>query len=182
MDNNVTGYVDYFRQLAVKHTALLHDVASETGDCEPGAQRFAKVSVDQVLRALNNKMGFPCMTVELYDTETESQMVYEVRNKPRGAFMVIDHPENDTHAAELACYETCETIVYQLLKQIWQHHYRPGVNRCVTPFKDFDFNKISITPVGPIFNKEFGYRVEFDFTFQNNIDLTVAPENGVFNV
>ena len=64
------GGVDYRRR------------ASETGDCPPGAQRFAKISVDQVLKALPSKMGFPAMTLELYDTETNAENVYDIRQRP----------------------------------------------------------------------------------------------------
>ncbi len=180
MDNNVTGYIDYFRQLAVSHKDLQHKPASETGDCLPGDMRFTKISVEQVLKGLHSKIGFPCLTLELYTTDTESEIVYEVKQKPRGAFMVVDHPENDTNAAEEKCYEIAETIVLQILKQIWQDHYGVGVNRCATPFKEFVYDKISITPVGPIFSNEHGWRVEFDFEFQNIIDITEAPEEGIF--
>ena len=179
--NNVTGYINYFRQLAVIHSMLRHDVASETGDCPPGAQRFAKISVDQVLKALPSKMGFPAMTLELYDTETNAENVYDIRQRPKGAFMVIDKPHDTTFAEEERCYADTETIVYQLLRKIWQDIYKPGIDRCLTPFKDFSFDKISITPVGPIFNNQFGYRIEFDFTFQNNINIATANEPGVFD-
>lgn len=177
---NVGGYIDYFRQLAVRHHLLLHDPASENGDCEDGAMHFTKISVDQVLKALRSKIGFPCLTLELYEIETESQIVYEVRPHPRGAFMVVDHPAEDTFAAEQACYETCEAIVYDILKQVWQDHYGVQSDRCTTPFKDFSFDKLSITPVGPIFDKEHGYRVEFDFEFFSNVNFARPPADGTF--
>ena len=180
VDNNVTGYNGYFRQLAVSHRKLKHDVESETGDCEPGAQKFCIISVVNVLNSLNSKIGFPCLTLELYETETESEITYDIRQKPRGAFMVVDYPESDSTADQENFYITTERIIYQILKQIWKHHYDSDVDRCDTPFKEFDFNKITITPVGPIFSRCYGWRVEFNFEFQNYIDLATPPEEGVF--
>ena len=178
--NDVTRYINYFRGMAVSHNLMRHNVAGENGDCEPGAVRFTKISVDQVLKALKSKIGFPCLTLELFTIETNSEIVYNVRQRPRGAFMVIDHPADESFAAEEACYTTSLEIVFDILRKIWADHYVPGVNRCATPFKDFEFSKLEITPVGPIFNKEYGYRVEFDFDFSNVINLASPPADGVF--
>jgi len=178
MNNNVTRYINYFRQLAVSHADLKHDPASETGDCEPGAQRFTTISVEKVLSALRSKIGYPCQTLELFDLETESEIVYYVKQKPRGAFMIVDRPENEN--AEEQSYAKCFTIMQQMLQQVWQHHYGPAVNRCETPFKEFSFNKLQITPVGPIFGTCVGYRCEFDFELHEEIDFTTPPAPGIF--
>lgn len=179
-DNNVTTYINYFRRLAVTHRSLQHDPASETESTLFGVQRFTKISAEQVLKGLRSKIGFPCLTLELYETDTDSAIVYDVKQKSRGAFMVLDHPASDSHADQEKCYRNAERIIYQLLKKIWQDHYGQSVDGCNAPFREFDFDKISITPVGPVFNNEHGWRVEFDFEFQNNIDIAQAPEAGIF--
>jgi hypothetical protein len=176
----VEDYLNYFRQLAVSHKDLRHNVAGENGDCPPGSVRFTKISVDQVLKALNNKIGFPCLCVELYEIDTKAEIVYDVKEKPRGAFIVVDHPINDSPAAEEACYIKAERITREILQQIWKHHYDAGVDRCNTPFKDFDFNKLSIVPVGPLFTNEHGYRTEFDFSMRVDETLAQAPAEGTF--
>ena len=94
--------------------------------------------------------------------------------------MVVDHPTDDSVGAEQAAYANAEGIMYDILKQIWKDHYGEGTDRCHTPFKEFLFNKLQITPVGKIFDKEFGYRVEFNFEFSNTIDLASPPDAGSF--
>lgn len=178
---NVNTYTNYFRQLAISHKDLKHDPAGETGDCEPGSMHFTKFSVEQVLGKLeNSKIGSRLLALELFDNTTESETVNDIRMRPKGSFMILDVPEDKTLAAELACYDKCEAITIDILKQIWQQHYGQGAYGCSTPFKEFDFNKIDITPVGPVFLDKYGYRVVFDFEFQQTIDLTEAPAEGTF--
>ena len=179
--NNVTAYINFFRQLAIAHQGILHNPNSETqSDAPVGSKHFTKVSVDEVLTGLRTSVGWPCLMLELYETDTNAEIVYDIRKRPKGAFMVLVHPADQSIAEEENCYAVAESIVYDLLKQIWQVHYGVGMYGCTTPFKEFNFDKINITPVGPLFDREFGYRVEFDFEFQQDIDLAVAPAEGVF--
>jgi hypothetical protein len=178
--SNVSEYINYFRELAVTHKDLQHNAASETGDGPSGSMHFTKISVEQVLAALNTAIGFPCLTLELYETTSESDIPQNIKLKPKGAFMVIDNPADGSFPEEQACYERTEKICWDLLKQIWQHHYAPGVDECQAPFSFFDFGKIDITPVGPVFAGQHGYRVVFDFELQNTIDLSSPPDEGTF--
>lgn len=178
--SNVSGYINYFRQIAVKHSVLQHDPSTETGDGDPGRKRFTRWSADEALQGLRTKLSFPALLLELYETETQSEVVYEVRQKPRGAITVLQTalPENTT--SEIEAFVTAETIMYQVLQKIWADHYGQAVNRCNTPFKDFSFKIPNITPVGPLFDNQFGYRLEFDFTFHDTVDIAQAPAPGVF--
>lgn len=178
--NNVTGYIGYFRSLAVANQMLKHDPASETGDSAPGTKHFLKIDVQDVLSALQTKMGWPALFVELYETVTKSEMLLDIKLNPRGAFMVLDHPKAATITAQLVCYSNAETIVYDLLKQIWQDHYANGVDYCTAPFAEFNFDKIQIVPVGPLFDGEYGYRVEFGCQFQQAINIAEPPASGAF--
>jgi len=177
--SNVTGYINYFRKMAIDHRDLQHDPTSETGDGPAGSMHFTKISSEEVLSALNTAIGFPCLTLELYDTQSDGESI-SPKLKPSGAFMIIDNPDDASFPAQEACYEKTERIVWDILKHIWQDHFAPGVDECEAPFKDFDFGKLSITPVGPIFSGQYGYRVIFDFELQNTIDLTAPPEEGTF--
>lgn len=178
--SNVSGYIDYFRQLAISHNLMQHDPFSETGDGAIGSMHFTKISAEEILSALKSAAGFPLLSLELYETESGGEQVADIPLKPKGAFMIIDNPASGSFPDEEACYVKTEQIVWDILKEIWQHHYAPGVNECQAPFKYFDFNNFSITPVGPVFGGQHGYRVIFDFELQNNIDLTEAPAAGTF--
>lgn len=177
--DNVSGYVDYFRQLAVSHNLLRHDPATETGDSEIKKKRFAYLGNNEIINGLGgNKLSFPALCIELYELETSSESVYDVRQRPKGSFMVVDHAE-DTFPDMLRAYGTAEGIVYDLLKKIWQDHYGPEHDRCQTPFKEFRWN-LKITPTGKLFENEYGYYVQFEFDLQNTINISKAPADGTF--
>ncbi len=176
----IADYINYFRSLAVAHKDLLHNPLSEGADGPAEGSHFTTVSVDEVLSALRSGISFPCICLELYEIQTQSQVVEDIKLLPKGAFMVIDNPADNSFAEITASRVKTEAIVFDILKQIWQHHYAPGVDTCLAPFNFFDFDKINITPVGPIFSGQYGHRVVFDFELQNTVDITEAPEAGVF--
>lgn len=176
----IASYIDYFRQIAVKHAKLLHDPATETGNGPEGAMHFTKVNIDEVLFALNSAAGFPLLLLELYEVTSEAEIVSDFRSVASGAFMVVDHPADKTFASHEQCYITTETIVYDILQKMWNDNYGPGSNACDTPFEDIPFDSIGITPVGPIFAGEYGYRVEFDFRLRQARNITQPLVRGMF--
>lgn len=176
----VSDYLNYFRQLAVSHKDLQHNPESETGDGPAGSMHFTKISALEVLSALPTAIGFPCMTLELYETETQSQIVSDIKLLTKGSFMIIDNPGSKSFLSEQICFEKTEKIILEILQKIWQDHYGSGVDECQAPFKFFEFDKIEITPVSKVFSGQSGYRVVFDFELQNTIDITQAPEAGTF--
>lgn len=177
--NNVSKYIDYFRQLAVKHKDLQHDTATETADGDIEKKRFAIWSNEEVISGLRTKISFPALLIEIYENNLSSETVYDVRQRPKGTFTVLEHAETNELAAIEPAYKKAETIVYDLLKRIWQDTYAPDVDRCQTVFKQFRYN-INITPTGKLFQNEYGYYVEFDFDFQNDIDIRIAPDADTF--
>ncbi len=179
--SNITTYINYFRNLAASNAAINHDPASETNDSAPGKKKFARWSAEEVITGLRTKLGWPALLIELYDTDLTAATVYDIKQRPKGAFTVLQHAGLNVFAEEEAAYDLCEEIVYDLLKQIWQHHHGASAEGCATPFKKFDFNAINIVPVGPLFDGcKIGYRVEFDFELHQTLNITVAPAPGKF--
>ena len=174
----VNEYINYFRSLAISHKDLQHDPASETDSAPAASKHFTRIAIDEVLSGLKSAVGFPCLTLELYQVDTQSNGI-SVNPMPSGAFMIIDHPASDSFADEQSTYEKTERIVYELLQKIWQDH-KPGSDICARPFSFFDFDKILIEPVGPVFNGEYGYRVTFNLELQKTIDITKPPAAGTF--
>ncbi len=143
-------------------------------------QKFTRWSADEVISGLRTKIGFPALLIELYEVELASLNVFDIKQKTKGAFTVIEHAKPNDFNDEQLAFEVTEAIVYDILKKMWQDHYGPAHDRCTTPFRRVDFNSMNIVPVGPLFQNEFGYRVEFDFELQQTIDITVAPAAGTF--
>lgn len=178
-ENNITGYVDYFRQHAVHHKDLLHNPASETGDAAASSMHFAKWNLNELAGSLRTKCSFPVLLLELYETKTDAQSVYDIKQPAMGAITILQHVKEGDIRGEEDAYALTETILYDILKQIWQDH-KPGNDGCQTPFSKFDFNNLQIASTGKILQNEMGWRVEFSFKFQNDIDITQPPAAGTF--
>lgn len=177
--NNVTAYIDYFRQLAVSHKDLRHDPITEEGKGDSKKKRFCTFGNEEVIKGLRTQISFPALILELYDNTGSFENVYDIRQSPKGAFMVIDNAKPGDFKDEERAYATSEGIVYDILKKIWQDHYGRDKDRCETPFKQFRWN-LEITPTGKLFQNEYGYYVQFSFDFQNTINITEAPAAGTF--
>lgn len=174
----VTDYINYFRELAISHKDIKHDPLSESS-APSGEKHFTRISIDEVLKGLQSTVFFPLLALELYETETSAESNVNVKLQPRGAFMVVDHPATDSFADQEDCYSRMEKIVYEILQKIYRDH-KPGSNVCARSFKSFNFNQLNITPVGPVFSGEYGYRVEFGFELQKQINITQPPSPGTF--
>lgn len=159
----LNNYIDYFRNLAVTHSAIMHVASAETGDSLPQYQKFATYNAtDVIMKRLRTKIGFPALLAEIYEVNTKSQNAYDVKGDYLGAFMVVDHAIPNNNADELAKLASTEIIVWQIINQMWQDHYGPNKTRCTSPFAGIDLN-LNIVAVGPVFDNEFGWRCEFGF-------------------
>jgi hypothetical protein len=176
---NTDLYTDYFRQLAVKHTAILHNVDAEQGKGNIKRNRFGRFTAEEFASGQRASFDTPALLITMFDIKTNSESVFDIRQRPSGSFMVIDTAEIGNADSEQAAYARTEIIVYQLLQRIWMDHYGPGTDRCTTPFKQFRLN-LDITPTGQLFTSEYGWFVPFDFEFQDTINIAQAPEDGVF--
>ena len=64
--NNVTGYISYFRGLAVSHKDIRHDPATENGN---GAKHFCIFGANEIIQGIRTQIATPCMAMELYDNK-----------------------------------------------------------------------------------------------------------------
>ena len=176
----LNDYINYFRNIAVQHYRIGHQVAGETGDSRPGKMRFASYNAaDVISKSLRTKVGFPALLTEVYDWDTKGSTVYDVKNNFIGGFMVLDHANAKDYADEQRALNTTEGIMHEILWRIWQDHYGPDKDRCQTPFQHLDMN-LSVIAVGPVFDNEFGWRVEFSFRPKLPIDFKKPIPTGIF--
>lgn len=179
--NNLREYVDYFRQLAVKHKNLRHNPDSEKKDAPIGEKHFTKWNINELVGSLRTKLSYPALLLEVYEIHTDATIVHDIKMRPKGAFVIVQHVKEGDIIAEEAAYALTEKILNDFLKQIWQDHYGPDVIRCKTPFFKFDFDGLDIMTTGKILNNVYGWRVEFSFEFQHKIKFNVAPLPGTFD-
>lgn len=174
----VSAYTDYFRQLAVHQVDLQHNPAGETGDAPPGSVHFTRWSADEAITGLRSKVSFPALLLELYETNTTAEIEYDVRNNYLGAFSIVASALPENFASEMDAFLLSEKIMTDILQKIWSDHYS-ATDRCSTPFEFFNLN-YSITPFGPIFDNQFGYRCEFNFNFRRDKKYNQPPGTGTF--
>ena len=178
--SNLLDYEDYFRQKAVRHKLLLHNPKSENGDAKAGEKHFTKWNLNELVSGLRTEVGYPALLLELYEVRTDSQIVYDIKERPFGAFSIIQTvPEGDVYA-ESAAYALCEQIMTDILQSIWNDHYGVGIERCKTPFYKFDFDGLDIASTGKILANEMGWRCEFKFEFQHKQKYNQPPAAGTF--
>ena len=170
-ESNVTRYIDYFRKIAQYHPLIAHDPASETADSEPGKKKFARWSADDLATGIRNKVGYPALMIELFETSTAGATVNDIKIRPRGAFTILEHAIAGNINDEERAYSLAYVIAMDILCKIWEQHYGKNADKCTTVFKSFRFESLKIDPIGPVNENEFGYRVEFDFEHWDNISF-----------
>jgi hypothetical protein len=180
MPDKVLSYTGYFRQHAVSHYLLQHNPATETGNGPAGGMRFCRFTPDEIVNGLQSAVSFPALLLQLFDTQLTAETHYDIKNRPRAGFMILQHADSDYAADQEAAYNTAHNIAEQILHKIWQDHYGPGANKCTTPFLSVNFSTVTIIPTGRLFTREYGYMVEFDFEFAQNPAFNQPIQNGIF--
>lgn len=177
MPSNVTteSYISYFRKIAISIQEIAHNPDSETGDSAINEKHFTRWSADEAVSGLRNKIGFPALLLEMYEIITRAEIPGDVKGFYTGAFTILAHATPSDVSSETAAYETTERIYQNILKQIYQDHYGKNKDRCSTPFAEFSFNNLNIVPVGPLFENEFGWRIEFQFKPLYLLKITDMP-------
>jgi hypothetical protein len=171
-------FIDYFRQLAINHSLIMHNPLAETEDAAVGSNRFARFSTEEVISGLRTKVSFPALMIELYELNISNENLYDVKGNYKAAFSIFaSAPSQDSKKIEEA-YVLTEKIMLDMLKRIWQDHYGSNIDKCNTPFSLFAFDGEMI-PVGPVFDSEYGWRYEFSFT-PKQFDFNQPIEDGVF--
>lgn len=181
MSANLLAYTNYFRSLAVSHVDLQHDPVSETGKAGSHKKAFIVFGNEEIINGIRTELKPNVLGVELYETQLRGEAVYDIKQKPSGALMVISHANDVTNFIDVInAYAKAEEILYQLLQKIWHDHYGPSNDRCLTPLCQFYFNTSEILPTGLVFDSYYGWHIQFTFEFQKNNLITKSPAEGVF--
>ncbi len=179
-NNNVSSYIDYFRQMAVKHKDLLHDPASEDGNGEAGTCHFSRWNAQDLVTGMRTSVGGTVLLLELYELVLKAQVVHDVKGDYTGGFTVVDEAIKNNPLDEERAYNLSETIVFDILNRIWHDHYGENSDRCTSPFQHFVLQGIEIMPVGPVLTNAYGWRVQFLFVFRQNKRITQPLTAGTF--
>lgn len=173
-------YTDYFRQMAVRHNLLRHNPMSETGDAAVGEKHFGRFGAEEVIEGLRTKMDWPALMIEMFEVKTNAEAVYAIKGNYYGAFSVFATASPTNLNEQEQAYQITLGILQDVLAQIYQDRYGPDASACTSPFRTFNFDTLNITSVGPIFDKQFGWRCEFEFEGKNGLNINTPPAQGTF--
>jgi hypothetical protein len=177
---NVESYIDYFRQLAVKHKDLVHDIASESGNGSPGSCSFSRWNATDLIKGMRTSVAPTCLLLELYEENYKAEHAFNVQGNLMGAFSVVSEAKTNDPQDEERAYAVTETIMAQLLNKIWHDHYGKGKTLCASPFKFFELAGAERVPIGPVLTNAYGWRFQFSFTLSNNYNITQDLPQGIF--
>jgi len=170
----LSNYNNYFRALAVRHALLQHNPASENGDGPPGSKHFSRFSADEVILGRRSAFASPALLLEPYEINTQGTNESPTGNFS-GAFSVLASAAVEKMNEVEAAYDLAGSIMQDILAQMYQDE---AAGACSFIFESVDFTSLPIMPIGPLFEKEFGWRCEF--SFKQGFNITTPPAPGKF--
>lgn len=173
-----SDYFNYFRSLAIAHQELQHDPLSELGNDPEKKKSFARFSMEEMLLGIFAKMKFPCLLVDLYELQASGNNDV-IDGNCNGAITILQKADPESASEMQTAFDTAARILEQLLQQMYADHNNEEAP-CTSMMESIAFEKLKIVPVGPVGDKEFGYRCEFDFKLRNKLSITTPPATGVF--
>ncbi len=177
---NVESYINYFRQLAVKHKDLVHDIASESGNGAPGSCSFSRWNATDLVKGLRTSVANTCLLLEMYEETLKAEHAHNIQGDYMGAFSVVSEAKQNDALDEERAYAATETIMKQLLNKMWHDHFGKGKNLCTSPFKFLELNRAERVPIGPVLTNAYGWRFQFSFTLSNNHNITQDLPDNIF--
>lgn len=173
------SYREYFRSIAIANSKIRHNPASEDLNSELiGEKAFDTFNTEQVLK--DNDKGLNrdrcCLHLHVFNADISSPG--HTTGVFNGGFMITRVSDNETPID--SCYEECESIVLAIIKKM-QQDYSGQSNAHCSPFGIMDFEKISYSAVGPIWNNRYGWYVMFNYKNQSLEEYAQNLADNQFN-
>lgn len=165
----VESYNTFFREAAVKHINILHNVAAESQD-GPVAEASFFIGIDSAINGVRTQQTTAnCTLIVLkYESKGRDNGAFDYRARYTGGFLVCKSADvSDIDAVELA-EATAEETAWDIINLIIQSRVGAGGLPCSSPFGEVDMSDVSMTHVGPFLDKQFGWLVEFEFVVTKN--------------
>lgn len=151
----VAEYIAYFKNIAETLLAI---------NSTPGSNKFAAMSIDEILGGLRTDIDTSTPVLILEDFEGHFNFI--PGGKPleniAGAFIVCKKVENDNYAGQAAVLDDCKKIGLNIVSKILKD-FEAGV------FSDFDPGSLKYQSVKGILDNAAGFRFEFEISNINSI-------------
>ena len=164
MNNTLKDYTEYFRQLAVSHYLIQHQVAAESADAtDKGNCKFAMFDTDEVVTGLRSAIGDGyVLFVEAYTFRGKDNDMGDYRSRHQGSFLLAKKTKKFSIADKVDNMAACEGIVLDIMNKIVYDSTNGGTS-CGCPFQHVSLNDFSCEPVMEIWDGRSGWVVNFNF-------------------
>lgn len=177
---NVNIYTNYFRQKAIAHPLLMHDIAAESADGEIGKRRFTTFNMQQVANGLRSAISDnPFFHLHIYDIRLKDNGS-AIKGDYTGGFLITMKANKDVLNEIETAYNTCESIALDIIGDM-RMEFLADPNKCDFPFGEIYWSQATINAAGPIFTERYGWWVEFPFDVKMNSRLSKQQIDFNFN-
>lgn len=184
----IIQYVNYFRNIAVKHKKINHQIGAETNSYFTKDNRhFAIFEHDEVINGLRSTIADGIVLfLHLYDGKGYENQADDYRVRNTGAFIIAEkapiHYQTRGNVAYnpgfdlpevLHSYELCESIMWDIINRMIIDSRSP----CHF-FNYLELSDFTIEPVSNLWDGRYGWYVQFQFTSKRNeyISETLATD------
>lgn len=170
----VAEYIEYFRRFAEQHQAIGHQRINEGQNGDPYTCRFGRFwNLDLYLESPPDglKTSATTVQVQLFDAVLQSPTGhYDVRASMEGGVLITQQAIKNDRVDEERCLTECYNIALDLITLMYQN----SGSFCPRSFA-FDYDRIKITPVGPIWDNRFGWWLTFGIDQLLNLHTRTVP-------
>lgn len=161
---SASNYISYFRDVAVRHKDILHDVLSEGQDGIPEACRFSIFSMDEVSRNLRTQIAEGVVLhLHLYDWQVTDNEAGDTRGQYHPGFLITEKAQPNNNLSEQQVYIHTERVVWGIINKMYLE-MNNGEKDCAHFADVINFNTITVKPVGPLWDNRYGWWVEFKYS------------------
>jgi hypothetical protein len=153
-----SAYVHYFEQIAMEHVDIAHSSTEK---------HFSRLNINEMIQALNTDINYPCLLLESLEGGLEAVSDDQINDVKTCGFMVVD-------LADLGDYADQDEVLDKMFVLAMEIVSRMRDDRKMHSWlRRLNLDRVKYFKVGPLFDRAFGYLVEFEIKTQ--INLTYNP-------
>lgn len=165
-----SDYIDYFETAAINHKVIAHD---------PNNDHHSFYKLEDILNGMSLKNKHLCMVVENTETKLNDEKSDNIRKMKTGAVAILMPVANDDINGIVTAFDLTEEVAEDVASKILNDTRKsrsvtkPTIPIIVEP------NSISITPLGPMLDNCYGWKVSFTINskFSNGLQLDESKWN-----
>lgn len=158
----IANYINYFRNLAVLHPDILHQVSAEGLDGDVTGVKFGMFwEADLFNKVPPAGINSPDITMHLHLLEgrtDDSTGYFSINGKYDGGLVLTKRAILGDYEGERIAYKDTFEVLMDILVELKDQSRA----RC-DGFAPFDFQDIQFFQVGPIWDNRFGWWLKFSF-------------------